>query len=234
MKVAAYYRVSTKCQGEDEKLGLPTQRASVEAFCAKEQHEIVATFEDVGYSGATANRPGLAELLSSGGFDAVVVHRWDRLARDTKLDGYLRYVLEQRKVRMLSATETNGIDPMSVLIQGVLASVAGYERHLISQRLAGARKLKANKGGYAHGQAPFGTKAGDKVLEIEPTEFETLRLMKTLRADGLTIREIATELNALNCKSRNGKRWGPSSVHGALKSSHRADNLLKPIESDER
>ena len=114
-------------------------------MCEREGHEVVATFEDVGFSGATADRPGLAALLEAEGFKAVVVPCWDRLARDTTLDGYLRYSLEKRGVQVLSATQENGVDPIAKLTQNILAAVAGYERHLIAQRLAGRQEVKASR-----------------------------------------------------------------------------------------
>lgn len=223
LRIATYVRVSTKGQGEDDQYGLPRQHADIAAYVARQGHEIVAAFEDVGYSGATADRPGLAALLEAGGFDAVVVPAWDRLARDTMLDGYLRYTLEKRGVRVLSATQENGVDEISKLTQTILAGVAQYERHLIAQRLAGGRKAKAAVGGYAHGQPPYGTKAtrGSKRLTIDQAEYEILGVMRALKSQGKTVRAIAEELNESGHRARNGGLWGPSSVYGALASRDR-------------
>src|SRR5690242_10877736 len=136
MRVVAYFRVSTKGQGEADRLGLPTQEAAIERFCRDGGHELGEQYSDVGFSGATADRPELARLLSdaaNSAFQAVVVYRGDRLARDTMLDGYLRYSLKRRGVAVLSATEadTIGEDPTAKLTQAVLAAVSEFERHLI-------------------------------------------------------------------------------------------------------
>jgi DNA invertase Pin-like site-specific DNA recombinase len=224
MKVALYFRVSTKGQGEDDRYGLGRQRADVAAFVQRHGHEVVAEFEDVGYSGARADRPGLAALLEVEGAEAVVVPSWDRLARDTTLDGYLRFSLERRGLTVLSATQENGVDALSKLTQGILAAVAGYERHLITQRLAGSRKVKAARGGYAHGQPPYGTRAerGSGVLHCDPAELIVLRKMVGYHKKArFSTRAIAAHLNAEGIQTRNGKAWGPSSVHGALRTSDR-------------
>jgi site-specific DNA recombinase len=226
MKVAVYLRVSTKGQGDDDRYGLPKQEAEVAAYIAREGHEVVGEFRDVGFSGATADRPALAEMLESEGFEAVIVPAWDRLARDTMLDGYLRYSLDRRGVKLLSATQENGIDPTSKLTQGILAAVAGYERHLIAQRLAGARKVKALQGGYAHGQPPYGTYApGDGTLAVNKDELKVLNAMRKLRLQGHSLRVIAAMLNQKGHTSRQGGAWGPSGVAGALASIDRFDRV---------
>lgn len=217
MKVATYIRCSTRGQGDDDRYGLPKQRADIEVFVGLEGHEVVASFEDIGFSGATAARPGLAEMLEAEGFDAIVVPCWDRLARNPNLDGYLRYSLKKRGIVVLSATQSNAVDPTSELTQVILAAVAGYERHLISQRLAGARRLKAAQGGYAHGKPKFGTSSGGGVLIENATETGAIAAMVSLRALGLTIREIVDKLNGEPAyATRTGKKWGPSSVHRIL------------------
>jgi DNA invertase Pin-like site-specific DNA recombinase len=221
MKVGLYYRVSTKGQGDDDRLGLPVQRKSVEAFCAAQGLEIARVFEDIGYSGATADRPQLAALLRAAEakeFDAIVVYKWDRLARDVMLDGFLRYSLAKFDVSAISATESNGIDPISKLTGQILASVAEYERHLIAQRLAGARRLKAANGGYAHGRPPYGWRAVDGELKMDEPEQKTLRIMRDLRAQRISFAKIAEQLNALGLRPRDSEQWRTSSVHYALTS----------------
>ena len=223
MKLAVYYRVSTPGQAEDDAYGFDRQRADVDKWLvAHPDASVVAEYRDVA-SGASADRAGLATMLSSELFDAVLVPSWDRLARDVMLDGWIRYTFEKRGVRVLSATQENGIDPTSKLTQSILAAVAEFDRHAIAQRLAGGRKAKAAHGGYAHGQPPYGTKAarGSKVLTIEQTEYEILDVMRAARDAKKTYRAIAELLNDLGYFSRNGKRWGPSSVHGALASMER-------------
>lgn len=218
MKVAAYYRVSTKGQGEDDRLGLPTQRHAVEKFCR--DHEIVKVYEDNGFSGATADRPGLAQMLedaASGMFSAVVVYAWDRMARDTMLDGYLRYRLKALGVSVLSATQHNGIDPTSELTQNILAAVAQFERHLIAQRLSAARRLKKSRGGYAGGKPALGLKVLDGELVPNEAEREALKVARRLRRSGKSVRAIAQALNDAGIASRSGKPWASSTVHKMLR-----------------
>lgn len=192
MKIAIYLRVSTKAQGEIDTYGLAKQSSEVAAFVAREGHEVVREFRDVGYSGATADRPALAEMLLATGFEAVVVPALDRLARSSMLDGYLRYTLESRGIAVLSATESNGIDPQAKLLQGILAAVAAFERSLITQRLAGGRRAKSLAGGYAHGRPRLGTRAQGGALVDDGSGI--VARAREMRAAGSSIREIAQAL----------------------------------------
>lgn len=223
MNVAVYYRVSTRGQADDDKHGLPVQREAVEAYCAEHGHSIVATYEDAGYSGAMLERPALGELLNGSGFDAVIVYRWDRLARDQMLDGYIRYALKRNGVEVLSATETNGIDSLSKLTQQILAAVAEYERWVIAQRLLSGRKAKRRKGGYIGGCAPVGYRPDNNgSLTVVADEMRALEIAKRLRSSDMPYRAIAAALNAAGMRSRSGKEWQASTVHSMLRKNQQA------------
>jgi DNA invertase Pin-like site-specific DNA recombinase len=72
---------------------LPVQEQAIVDFCRHEGRELVAVFSDPGVSGTLAlhERPGLAAALAAVKerehdaipITALVVARWDRLARDT-------------------------------------------------------------------------------------------------------------------------------------------------------
>jgi len=214
MRLAAYFRVSTRSQGESDRLGLPTQEAAVQRYAIENGHELVDSYCDIGFSGATADRPDLARLLTDaadGRFEAVLVYRGDRLARDTMLDGYLRFTLKRHGVAVLSASEQNatGEDPTAKLTQSVLAAVAEFERHLIRQRLSAARRLKRLHGGYAEGRPRFGFKAEGASLVAACREQEAVALMRRLRRRGKSYRAIATALEAASYHPRHGAAFHP-------------------------
>ncbi|MHB1798197.1 MAG: recombinase family protein [Vulcanimicrobiaceae bacterium] len=227
MRIATYVRVSTDSQGAADAFGLPRQRESIAKYATENGHEIVREYEDVGCSGATAARPGLIAMLAdaaSGEFDAVLLHSWDRLARDAFLDGWLRIEFRERGVQILSATERNGVSEEAKLVQAVLSAVAGFERSLITSRLSTARRIKAEHGGYAHGQAPYGTRAlrGTKALHWDEAEWANLVTMREMRDRGLTLRAISDAMNERGVKPRHASAWSHGAVRSALKGFERA------------
>ncbi len=81
MRLAGYVRVFT-----DDRQDPGLQRAAIERHAQAQGHELIATYEDRGVSGAKASRPGLERLMGDARrrrFEAVVVWRFDRFARST-------------------------------------------------------------------------------------------------------------------------------------------------------
>ena len=99
----------------------------------------------------------------------------------------------------------------------VLASVSQWEREAIGERTRVALAHKRTLGERV-GAVPFGSRlAADGIhLEAEPQEQAALRLILSLRADGLTLRAIAAKLNADNVPAR-GARWHPTTIARLVK-----------------
>lgn len=239
MRLAAYYRVSTEAQAGEDRFGLDRQKNLISEWAKTNGHEIVSEYEDHA-SGTTADRSDLSEMISreeiaSKNYEGVVVAAWDRLARDTMLDGYLRYSMKKNGLQIFSATQSNGIDPVSKLTQDILAAIAGYERHLICARMMGGRNAKRKKGGYADGQPPYGMKSirGSKVLHVNEAEMQNLNHMVSLRDKKISLRGIQAILNEAEVYSRSGKPWAISSISSALKNSTKVVELVSAIQKEE-
>jgi len=89
------------------------QREAVEAYIAGKGLVVSGHYEDDGYSGNTADRPGLRRLMAdvaAGKVGRVVVERLDRLARSQTVFAELLAFLRRHGVELASATETFGPD----------------------------------------------------------------------------------------------------------------------------
>ena len=98
VRCAVYIRVNVGASWGTESVRM--QREAAEAFLkayAARGWTRVATFEDIGYSGGTLERPGLQRLLTAinaGTVDCVIVHTLDRLVR--MYDDYARILVLPR------------------------------------------------------------------------------------------------------------------------------------------
>lgn len=130
MEVVAYYRVSTKGQGESG-LGLEAQREYIKF--AAEQHNwvVVAEFEDVGVSGGIhpLERPAGAKAFADG--RPVVVAKLDRLSRDVE---HIAGLMKRHEFRVATMPTA---DAFQLHIYAVLAE---QERRFISERTKAALK----------------------------------------------------------------------------------------------
>jgi DNA invertase Pin-like site-specific DNA recombinase len=221
LEIIAYYRVSTKQQG-DSGLGLEAQKAAVEAYAKQIGARILASYREV-ESGKLADRPELARALAHARRSkaTLVVAKLDRLARN---------------VAFLSALMRSGVDFVACdnphankLTVHILAAVAEDEAERISARtkaalqaakargvkLGSARpdhwkgKEKARLAGLARGRVVaakvISRNAAEAYADLAPT-------MKDWRAEGMTLDGIAGRLNAEGHTTRRGKPWNPVQV----------------------
>ena len=99
-------------------------------------------------SGARADRPGLQALLAyARPGDTIVVWRLDRLGRS--LSAIVQTVADLRAREIHVRSITDGADsstPTGRMMIGLLATLAEYERELINERSAVARKAARDRG----------------------------------------------------------------------------------------
>lgn len=134
----SYLRVSTQKQGA-EGLGISAQRSMCEQFVRSKGGEIVKEFLDV-ESGKSRTRAELWQAIEFAKANNVplVIAKLDRLARDVEFTFKV----------MNTGIEIHFTDMpvVNTMILGVFASVAQYERELISARTKAAFAAKAARG----------------------------------------------------------------------------------------
>lgn len=221
MVVAAYLRVSTDAQAGADRYGLESQRTDIQNYAAAHDMQIGLWFEDT-ISGATLDRPGLSDLLSSASshlFTAVIVAKLDRVARDLMYQLWIEKELLKADVEIVSVAEPmNGNDPTARLFREIIGAFAEFEKARITSRMSGGRKQKAKDGGYAGGRAAFGygSHRGSHVLTVEPEQAMVVQQVFTLRSSGLSLHSIASKLNASALTTAEGKAWHAVQVKRVL------------------
>ncbi len=223
MRLIAYIRVSTDSQAESG-AGLQAQMDACEKYAKSHGLTIHMIYKDEGVSGAAEleDRPGLMSALNElQKSDILLCSKRDRLARGDHM-AMIQWQVNKRKARIVSVagegTEGELNDPMSYMMRGMTDLFAGFERLLIKSRTKAAlQAMKAQ--GKRIGHVPFGFKLMQDGVYLEecPDEQEILRQMGELRAEGLSIREIARALNERGAFNRGGSNWNHGSVHRILK-----------------
>jgi DNA invertase Pin-like site-specific DNA recombinase len=219
MKTILYSRAST----EDQLITLEAQRAKLLGYAEVFDLEVVAVIEDAGESAKNMDRPGLQRALSmlaSGAADGLAVTKLDRLTRSiADWQVLIRdYFGERRGKQLLSVGDS--IDTRSAagrLVLNMLLSVAAWEREVIAERTKEALATKISRGERV-GRVRYGFDVGDdgKTLVANAREQEAIRLMRSLRAGGMTLRGIVDELACLGIRPRNGRRWSHRVIAGIL------------------
>jgi DNA invertase Pin-like site-specific DNA recombinase len=232
MKLVAYLRVSTERQAEKGQ-GLDVQRQACKAWAKHEGHRIVLTETDEGLSGSNGldTRIGLYSALRAieeGEAEGLLVYRLDRLARDLILQETLlaRIWGMGGSVFSTDGAETeslhsSGDDPTRNLTRQILGAIAQYERALIVMRLRSGKLAKSMQGGYIGGKVPYGFDlTPEGLLRPNQSEQGSIALMARLRAEGLTLRAIVTELESRSISPKSGGKWYPATIKGILDRQH--------------
>lgn len=157
-KYCEYIRVSTKRQGNSG-LGLAAQQEINRDYVKSVNGEIVETFQDI-ESGTHRDRPGLWKAIEycKENKTTLLVAKLDRLARDVEFT--FKIINTGIDIHFVDMPAVNTI------ILGVFASVAQYERELISKRTTDAlrqRQKQIEQDGY------FISKSGNKCTSLGGT-----------------------------------------------------------------
>ncbi len=214
----AYLRVSTSQQAESQ-AGLNAQLDACNAYAERNGLQIEAVMEDKGISGSKGleERPGLLEavsLLRKG--DVLLVAKRDRLGRDPIAVAMIEAAISRKKARVVSTMGegTDSDNPTDILMRRMVDAFAEYERLIIGARTKAALKAKKARGERV-GKIPFGWNlASDgKTLLENPQEQKSISLMQQLRRSGMSIRQIAAELDKRGISTKNGNgKWTPKVV----------------------
>jgi DNA invertase Pin-like site-specific DNA recombinase len=149
MKAAVVYlRVSTDRQAE-RGLSIPAQSEACLAYAQKAGFEVVEEFVDAGESARSADRPRLQDMLTRCRKDksikAVIIHKVDRIARNTHDHAMIQVALKHAGVELCSVTENINGTPEGEFLEYIMAAMAQfYSRNLARETLKGMNQRAQN------------------------------------------------------------------------------------------
>jgi len=209
----AYYRVSTQRQGNSG-LGLEAQRNSVLNFIGK--RALIREFQDI-ESGKNDYRPELLKAIDKAKEtnSILVIAKLDRLSRN------LNFItlLQREKVKFVCC-DLPDANELTIHIFGALAE---WERKRISERTKDALK-QLKKQGVKLGNSKNLTRAArikgalkmKEISQTNPNNIKAKKVIKLLSENGMTLREIANELNASGFKTSRNTTFQPEQVRRLL------------------
>ncbi|MGA8534661.1 MAG: recombinase family protein [Candidatus Tumulicola sp.] len=221
--VVSYIRVSTQRQGASG-LGLEGQRAAVAAFCRENRCALLDEYQEI-ESGRKSERPVLRKALAraKAAKAVLLIAKLDRLARNVAFIANLMEAgVEFRACDMPHANR---------LTVHIMAAVAEDEARRISERTKTALAAYKARGGLlgaanpacrrlttehrARGSVASGRRAA---LVARESNAEVTTIARDLKGDGLSLRAIATALDARGFYTRTGKKWNHVQVLRLLRS----------------
>lgn len=207
-KYVAYYRVSTKRQGESG-LGLDAQKAAVAGFV---KGQILAEFTEV-ESGKNNQRIELAAAIDRAKKEGaiLIIAKLDRLSRNASFIFALRD----------SGVNFQCVDmpDANTLTVGIFATLAQHERELISSRTKAALQAKRAQGirlgspQNLTADAQLKGVAGNvRKAERNENNRRALSMIRMMMKVGRNYTEIAGELNQAGFRTARGYTFQPTQV----------------------
>lgn len=219
MRVALYIRVSSQEQVEGYSIGEQTERLN--KYAEAMEWTVYKTYVDPGYSGGNINRPGLNEMIrdiESGGIDAVIVYKLDRLSRSQFDTLYLiEKVFLANDTDFISMTESFSTkSSIGKAMIGFLAVFAQLEKDKINERTLMGKEARAKEGKWGGGSSePIGYDYNPATEELTVNEYEKMQILEAvdLFLKGTPLRTIERLFlsKGYTYRGRSGKTntWDP-------------------------
>jgi DNA invertase Pin-like site-specific DNA recombinase len=221
MAAVAYVRVSTDKQAE-KGFSLEVQVEKVRAMAVVQGVDLSEVIVDRGESAKNLDRPGMAHLLdlvNRKAIDRVIVAKLDRLTRSVKDLANLLETFEKRRVALVSVAES--LDTQSAagrLVLNIMVSVSAWEREAIGERTAAVLQHKKRER-QVFNHTPYGFQRCGSRLTADEREQATIRRVFAAKAQGRSLREIASALNADGVATKTRGTWHASTVSNILNNS---------------
>ncbi|MCI2001128.1 MAG: recombinase family protein [Clostridia bacterium] len=205
---AIYIRVSTDEQTE---YSPAAQKTEIMEYAHKNDMLVDSehVFIDEGISGKSAkNRPAFQHMIAlarskSHPFSVILVHKFDRFARNKEDSVIYKALLKKDGVRVISVKEPiPDDDKFAVIYESMLEAMAEYYSLNLAEEVKKTMLQKAKAGEYQTAPS-FGYMAKDGKLVIKEDEAKYVKyIFDQYVNNNKTILEIAKSLNAMGVKTK--------------------------------
>lgn len=219
-----YARFSSKMQNDGASIDL--QLDACKDFASKNGYAIMGTYVDEAISGTKEDqRIQFMQMIADAetlDFSTVLVYKYNRFARDMRLQSKYEDLLDQSEVSLIATTENYGDSHQASLLKMISAWSAENDILQISENVLRGQKSRARECRHCGGAPPLGYQVDpvtkQLVLSDDPLEIEAVQTIFEMRAMGYTFEEISRTLDKKGINiSRKGHRIPKTSMLSILK-----------------
>ena len=217
LNAVIYARYSSHGQQDQS---IDGQLRECKAFAEREGYVIVGEYIDRALSAKTDDRPDFQRMIrdsAKGQFNAVIVWKLDRFARNRFDSAHYKRLLKKNGVKVVSATERISEDPEGIILEGVIESMAEYYSANLSQNVKRGQRESMLKGQHIGGIPPFGFKVVDKRLVADEDKAPIIRYVFEEYAKGATKKKIMEALTAKGVLNYYGRPLTYSALQHAFR-----------------
>ena len=208
MKRAVFYgRYSSNNQTEQSIEG---QLHVCENYAQQNDMEIIAHYVDRAKTGRNADCSEFQRMIEDSrkkSFEAVLVYKLDRFARNRFDSIHYKQILKNNGVKLISAMENLSDNPESIILESVLEGWNEYYSEDLSQKVNRGLAESFHKGYYMKKIPPFGYRIENRKLVPDETTAPLAKEIFERYNNGERIVDIVNWLNSIGMTNQKGNRW---------------------------
>ena len=214
-----YGRYSSNNQREES---IDAQLRAIREYCEKEDIELVAEYYDEAQTGTNDGRDDFQEMVNAilKGYievDFVLVHKFNRFARNKYDSALYKKRLREIGVRVISVTQKIDDTPEGEMLEGFIEVIDEYYSANLALEVKKGLKENALKGKYTGGKIPYGLRVDDEgyFCPDEKTAPVVRRIFE-MYADGVPKGHIVKMLNEEGYRNQYGRFFNVRTIFDML------------------
>ncbi len=231
----AYGRFSSNNQREES---IDAQLRAIREYCEKENIELIAEFTDEAVSGKTDDREDFQNMVNQllkGHIqvDYVLVHKFNRFARNKFDSALYKKKLRDIGVKVISVTQKIDDTPEGELLEGFLETIDQYYSANLAVEVRKGLRENALKGKHAGGQVLFGYSLDEEGYYVPNENAPIVRRIFEEYAMGCSKTDICERLNDEGYRNQRGKRFNTRTLYDLLRNEKYIGNYIYTIDKKE-
>ena len=219
MKAAIYARYSAGPRQTDQ--SIEGQIRVCMDYCRQKNMTVVEKYCDRHISGRTDERPEFQRLIEDAKakrFEAVVVYKTDRFARNKYDSAIYKQTLRRSGVQIYYAAEAIPEGPEGIILESLMEGLAEYYSAELSQKIKRGMKESALKCKSTGPGCPIGyTVDKEKRYQVDPDTAPIVQTIFDMFIKGEPNAAIYDYLNARGLRTKRGKPFNKSSINRIIK-----------------
>lgn len=190
-------------------------------FCKQRGLTVIDTYCDRHISGRTDERPEFQRLIADAKrkkFEAVVVYKTDRFARNKYDSAVYKRELKRNGIQIFYAAEAIPDGPEGIILESLMEGLAEYYSAELAQKIKRGMHESALKCQSTGNGRPLGYRVDEqKRFQIDPESAQTVQTIFEQYIKGESNAAICELLNSRGLRTAQGKPFNKNSINRIIK-----------------
>lgn len=190
-------------------------------FCKQRGLTVIDTYCDRHISGRTDERPEFQRLITDAKrkkFEAVVVYKTDRFARNKYDSAVYKRELKRNGIQIFYAAEAIPDGPEGIILESLMEGLAEYYSAELAQKIKRGMHESALKCQSTGSGRPLGYRVDEqKHFQIDPESAQTVQTIFEQYIKGESNAAICELLNSRGLRTAQGKPFNKNSINRIIK-----------------